>query len=86
MGDPVRLRLLSLIASHKGGEVESQSVADELHFLGSPTFTVEGRDLSDEPGRPAALACRIYPEGHALPSLRDLRRALKEAAAAPAPQ
>ena len=66
--------------------VESQSVADELHLLGSPTFMVEGRDLFDEPGRPAALACRIYPEGHALPSLRDLRRALKEAAAALAPR
>ena len=61
--------------------VESVSVADELHFLGSPTFMVDGRDLFDEPTRPAALACRIY-RGQPLPELRDLRRVLKAAAAA----
>ena len=65
--------------------VESQSVADELNFLGSPSFMVGGRDLFHEPGRPAAVACRIYPSGP-LPSLRELRRALKEAAAALAPR
>lgn len=64
--------------------VENQSVAEDLHFLGSPTFMIDGRDLFDEPGRPAALACRIYSGGHPLPSLRDLRRALKQAAATPA--
>ena len=62
--------------------VESPSVADEMQFLGSPTFMVEGRDLFDEPGRPAALACRIYPGGQPLPGLDDLRRALKERAMA----
>ncbi|MEO6117111.1 MAG: hypothetical protein ABIP57_01135 [Jatrophihabitantaceae bacterium] len=61
--------------------VEGQSMADGLHFVGSPTFRVEGRDLFDEPHRPTAVACRIYPAGP-LPSLRALRRALKEAAAA----
>lgn len=30
--------------------VESLSVAERRHFLGSPTFTVEGRDLFDVPG------------------------------------
>ena len=65
--------------------VESQSVADELNFRGSPSFMVGGRDLFDEPGRPPAVACRIYPSGP-LPSLRELRRALKEAAAALAPR
>lgn len=63
--------------------VESQLVADELNYLGSPSFMVEGRDLFAKPGRPAVVACRIYPSGP-LPSLRELRRALKEAAAAPA--
>lgn len=62
--------------------VESPSMAEAMHFLGSPTFMVEGRDLFDEPGRPAALACRIYPSGQPVPGLRELRRALKEAAAA----
>ena len=47
--------------------VESPSVAEEMHFLGSPTFMVEGRDLFDEPDRPAAMACRIYPGGQPLP-------------------
>lgn len=62
--------------------VESPSVAEEMHFLGSPAFMVEGRDLFDEPRRRAAVACRIYPGGQPLPGLRELRRALKEAAAA----
>ena len=65
--------------------VESQDVADGMHFLGSPSFMVEGRDLFADPSRPAVVACRIYPGG-ALPSLRELRRALKEAAAALAPR
>lgn len=62
--------------------IENSSKAEEMHFLGSPTFMVEGRDLFDEPGRPAAVACRIYPGGQPLPGLHELRRALKEAAAA----
>jgi hypothetical protein len=62
--------------------IANPSRAEELHFLGSPTFMVEGRDLFDEPGRSAAVACRIYPGGQPLPGLRELRRALKEAAAA----
>lgn len=61
--------------------VETQSAADELNFLGSPSFMVDGRDLFAAAGRPA-VACRLYPDGP-LPSLRELRRALKEAAAAP---
>jgi hypothetical protein len=61
--------------------VESPAMAEQMHFLGSPTYMVEGRDLFDESGRPAALACRIYPGGQPLPGLRDLRQALKEAAA-----
>lgn len=62
--------------------VETTSVAEQVHFLGSPSFVVDGRDLFDEPGRPAGMACRIYPGGQSMPDLRDLRRALKEAAAA----
>ncbi|MGN6607370.1 MAG: hypothetical protein ACTHMS_10240 [Jatrophihabitans sp.] len=61
--------------------VGSESVADELRFLGSPSFLVEGRDLFADPDRPSVMACRIYPAG-SLPSLRELRGALKEAAAA----
>jgi len=61
--------------------VESQAEAEELGFLGSPSFLVEGRDLFALPGRPAGMACRVYGQGQALPELRDLRQALKEAAA-----
>lgn len=60
--------------------VDSQSVADAMHFLGSPTFMVDGCDVIDEPARPAALACRIYREGHPLPAPGELRRALEVAA------
>ena len=62
--DDVGLRSLSFEVV----TVESVSEADELHFVGSPTFMVEGRDLFDEPIRPAALACRIY-RGQRLPEL-----------------
>jgi hypothetical protein len=60
--------------------IDRPAVAEKMDFLGSPTFTVEGRDLFDEPGQPSALACRIYPRGQPLPGLRDLRQALIAAA------
>lgn len=62
--------------------VETASVAEQVHFLGSPSFVVEGRDLFGQAAQAAGMACRIYPGGQPLPDLRDLRRALKEAAAA----
>lgn len=52
-------------------------------FTGSPTFLLNGSDPFASPGRPVGLACRLYPtaEGVAgLPTLRDLRKALKQAA------
>jgi hypothetical protein len=61
--------------------VKSWAAAEAMHLLGSPAFTVEGRDLFDEPGRAAALACRTYPGGQPLPGLRELRQTLKKAAA-----
>ncbi len=48
-------------------EITSYEQATELHFLGSPTIHVRGRDI--EPGADAgssvAFACRVYhtPEG-----------------------
>jgi hypothetical protein len=63
--------------------VESLEEADSRGFLGSPTMVANRSDLFPEPGRPPALACRIYahPDGSTgLPDLRELRRALKRAA------
>ena len=64
--------------------VDSPAVAQEIGFVGSPTFMAQGRDLFEEPGRAAAVACRLYPGGQVLPSVDELRRHLKEAAAAAA--
>ena len=57
--------------------------AEQRGFTGSPTILIGGLDPFVEPGRAPALACRIYrnetgPAG--VPSLVELRRALKRAA------
>lgn len=63
--------------------IASEDEAAELGFAGSPTFLVNGRDpFAPEDPQPG-LACRVYatPEGlRGVPDIRDLRRALKEAA------
>jgi hypothetical protein len=62
--------------------IDSQDDADRRHFIGSPTICVDGEDVFPEPGRPASVACRIYSGLAAgVPELRDLRQALKQAAA-----
>lgn len=62
--------------------IESQEDADRRHFIGSPTICVDGADVFPEPGLPASIACRLYPGLRAgVPELRDLRQALKRAAA-----
>jgi hypothetical protein len=62
--------------------IGSQREAEARGFVGSPTFSVDGRDLFPEPASPRSLACRLYAGGDGLPELRDLRRSLKRAAAA----
>jgi hypothetical protein len=62
--------------------IDSQEDAGRRRFIGSPTIFVDGEDVFPEPGRPASLACRMYPGLRAdVPGLRDLRQALKKAAA-----
>ena len=61
--------------------IDTQADADQSHFIGSPTFSVDSQDLFPEPGRDPSVACRIYPNAGGLPELRDLRQALKRAAA-----
>jgi hypothetical protein len=62
--------------------IDSQQAADDRRFVGSPTICVDGDDVFPDPGRPASIACRVYPGGRAgVPELRELRQALKRAAA-----
>ena len=65
--------------------VGSQQDAEQRSFVGSPTILLDGLDPFPAAAEPA-LACRIYatPDGPAgTPPLRELRRAIKRAAAAP---
>jgi hypothetical protein len=61
--------------------IDTLEAAERRHFIGSPTIAVNGEDIFTDPSQPAALACRLYPAGTGTPDLRDLRRALKRAAA-----
>jgi hypothetical protein len=61
--------------------IDSSAEAQQRHFVGSPTFAVDGEDVFPAPDRAAALACRIYGSGRGVPDLPDLRQALKRAAA-----
>jgi hypothetical protein len=65
--------------------IESRREAEERGFAGSPTILINGVDPFAEPGRPSALACRVYP-GPAgpswLPPADELTRALIRSAAA----
>jgi hypothetical protein len=65
--------------------IDTASQAERRGFIGSPTILIDGDDPFAEPRQPSALACRIYgtttgPAG--IPDLRQLRQALKRAAAA----
>ena len=66
-------------------EVTDVETAEQLHFLGSPTIRVEGRDV--EPGADErddfALSCRVYRSEHGLtgqPDAQLIRDALTSAA------
>lgn len=50
-------------------------------FAGSPTFSMNGRDVLAAPGQTPSLSCRLYPGTGGLPDIRVLRQALKTAAA-----
>lgn len=50
---------LNLDARLRLVNVESQAQADALHFAGSPSIIIDGRDLEDYDG-PGVLACRLY--------------------------
>lgn len=61
--------------------IRSQREAEERGFVGSPTVLINGLDPFGEPGRPPAMACRIYPgeDGPTgLPPTGELARALTD--------
>jgi len=61
--------------------IDSQEDAERRRFIGSPTICVDGEEVLPDPARPASVACRTHPGQAAVPELRDLRQALKRAAA-----
>lgn len=64
--------------------ISSPDQAQLRTFTGSPTILLNSVDPFAKPDAPVALSCRLYPTSKGLrgvPDLRDLRRALKQAAA-----
>jgi hypothetical protein len=64
--------------------ITSTDHAQQRHFTGSPTILLNGVDPFAQHDAQVAFSCRLYstPEGlRGVPTLRDLRRALKRAAA-----
>lgn len=63
--------------------VETDEQAEELHFLGSPTILIDGRDIDPQPTPRYALMCRAYrlEDGRVspLPSARMIRSAVRAA-------
>jgi hypothetical protein len=59
--------------------VETESDAERLGFIGSPTVLVDGRDPFDPGGAPVDLACRVYRTSEGLrgiPARGELEQAL----------
>ncbi|HVM15812.1 MAG TPA: hypothetical protein VM287_15975 [Egibacteraceae bacterium] len=68
---------LGLAVSHR--KVTSPQEADRLHFRGSPTILVDGRDVFAQGDEPVGLSCRVYqtPQGPAgAPTVAQLREVL----------
>jgi len=62
-------------------EVEADAQAQRLHFPGSPTIRLNGRDPFPAPEQTYGMSCRIYttPDGlSGVPSLDQLVRALAD--------
>ncbi|HEX4518183.1 MAG TPA: hypothetical protein VH063_01250 [Gaiellaceae bacterium] len=85
---PEALDLLERVLAEQGvaaevevHEVHSHEEAEALHFPGSPTILVDGRDVDQEgaDGQPS-LSCRIYrlPDGRVspVPSREQLEKAI----------
>lgn len=66
-------------------QVETDDDAQRLHFRGSPSVLIDGRDVFASGHEPIGLSCRIYQTDHGLagaPSLEQLHQVLGRAKAA----
>ena len=64
--------------------VDTEEMARARRFAGSPAFVMDGVDLFESGTAGGSMACRLYPTPDGprnVPTLRDLRRVLKEQAA-----
>lgn len=65
--------------------IDTQEQAEAYHFIGSPTFRINGVEVQPQPHLPYRLTCRtfIHEDGHLspLPSLATLRQALRQSQA-----
>ncbi|WP_129338263.1 hypothetical protein [Cellulomonas endophytica] len=67
------------------GVISTDAQAAEAHFLGSPTFLIDGRDPFADPAATPAVACRLYSTRSGLagvPDVEPLKQALHAAAGA----
>jgi len=83
-------RLAAALADYPGAVVRRRQVAGEQEaaetgMAGSPTLLINGLDPFAAPGQAAGLSCRLYRDAAGrparAPSVEDLRRPLKQAAA-----
>ena len=61
--------------------IDNDDQARARRFAGSPAFVVDGTDLFESGTREGSMACRVYPTPDGprnVPTLRDLRKALKQ--------
>jgi hypothetical protein len=74
------LQLEELDAGIRMVLVESKDESERLHFLGSPSFQVDGVDLWPDERQNYALSCRVYatPQGmRGVPTVEMLREKLQ---------
>lgn len=87
---PAAVKLVKQVLAAEGVEAEIREVlirdeemANELHFCGSPTIRINGRDVAGESqDAPSfALSCRLYPGSKqlGLPPVEMVHRAVLKA-------
>lgn len=59
--------------------VSSEAEAKALHFIGSPTVRVNGKDVECVEDSAPGLSCRMYDDASGVPSENLLRRAIAAA-------
>jgi hypothetical protein len=89
--DPVAAELISRALVDTGVKatvirtvISNEEQARQRGFLGSPTILLDGVDPFGRSDAQVGVACRLYSTPHGLqgiPSLRDLRQALKRSVA-----